>query len=344
MSAPELLEFFHDSVSEKAAAFLERRRSGEWSDDDQATLRAWLAESLLHRAAYLRVEGAVAYAEHLATTHEFKVTPRQDRTAAGRDVIWSRLKMPILIAATIALAATAGLVYLSSSAPPPDRAYSTDIGGRTLLKFADGTVVDLDTDTALRIRMTSAQRMVWLDRGEAWFHVAHNAANPFTVIVGKHRVTDVGTEFLVRRRVSALEVALLNGKAALSTEGAPIAMLAPGDDAIATSASMSVTRKTRQQLADELAWRRGALVFRSSRLVDAVKEINRYNQTKIVIADPSISDLKFTGEIRSDGESDFLFLAQTMMGLHVDRRGEDILLSRAMTAKTHSAARTSREP
>ena len=48
-------------------------------------------------------------------------------------------------------------------------------------------------------------------------------------------------------------------------------MLKPGDDALATPVSLTVTRKTPQELANALAWRRGMLVFRNTRLADVVR-------------------------------------------------------------------------
>ncbi len=322
----------HDAISEHAAEFLERRRFGEWRDTDQAEFDGWIADSLLHRAAYLRLKGFVEYAEHLAAVHTFDV----GRSAPGGNgrIPGNRFGVLLLIAASLLLVAVAGVSLAAYLTQPPDRVYSTDIGGQTLLKFADGTQIELNTDTAIRYRMTTARRTVWLQKGEAWFHVAHNPADPFTVIVGKHRVTDLGTEFLVRRGTDRMEVALLRGRASLSTEGAQTALLKPGEEAIATPISLSVTRKTARELADELAWRRGVWVFRSTRLADAVREVNRYSTTKLIIADPSIADLKFSGEIPNDSYEGFLRVAQSMMNLRADREGNNILLFRAAREKT----------
>jgi transmembrane sensor len=331
----------HDAISERAADFLERRRFEEWSDANQAELDAWIAESFLHRAAYLRVEGAVTYTQHLAAVHAFKMGPKLPQLApgSGRKLNYRRFVFPILAAASIGLFAAIGIPLANYLLQSPVRTFTTDVGGRTLLRFADGTEFELNTDTAVRYRMTNRERIVWLDKGEVWFHVAHNPKNPFAVVVGKHQIADIGTEFLIRRGSSRIEVALLAGGAALSTDGVQTAMLRPGDDAIAASISVSVTRKTAQELADKLAWRHGLLVFRNAELADAVREINRYYTTKLVIADSSIADLKFTGEIKDDNLEGFLYLAQSVMKLHVDRQGKEILLSREVPEKAKRAAR-----
>jgi transmembrane sensor len=338
MTAPDPVSPWEDddAISQRASGFLERRRFGGWSDKDQAELDAWFAESTLHVVAYLRLEGAVARAEHLVA-----FSPREfgQRPPGGNGkVMQGWIVFPLLAAASIALFAALGIPFVNSLMQPPDRTYSTDVGGRTLLSFADQTQIELDTDTVLHFRMTGEERTVWLEKGQAWFHVSHNAANPFTVVVGRHRVTDLGTEFLVRRGSDEVEVALLNGRATLSTEGAQTATLTPGDEATATPVSMSVTRKTPQELADALAWRRGALVFRNTRLADVVREFNRYNTTKLVIADPSIAGVKIYAEIKTNHFDDLLGLVQTVLNLRVDREGNEILISRGQREETKRAA------
>jgi transmembrane sensor len=321
-----------DAIEARAADFLHRRRVHRWSEADQVELNAWLDESTFHRVAYLRLVAGEALIEKVAELRA--PTPR--RLISNRRL---RFMMPFLASAvSLGLIAVLGIAAERYFLQPADRTYSTEVGGRTLLSFADRTQIELDTDTVLHFRMTGEERTVWLEKGEAWFHVSHDASRPFNVIVGRHRITDLGTEFLVRSASDGMEVALLKGRAALSTEGAQTATLAPGDDAIATAVSMTVTRKTQQELADALAWRRGVLVFRNTTLADAVREFDRYNATRIVIADPSIAELKFSAEIKTENYEDFLNIAQTLLKLRVDREGNDILISRA-EGKTKRAVR-----
>ena len=315
-------------IEAQAADFLHRRRVQRWTADDQAELDAWLAEATAHRVAYLRLEDGEIRVERIAD-----FDPRElDKMRPKRRRSYT---IPLLaIAASLIAAAGIGFAVEQLLQPPADRSYGTDVGGRALLSFGDRTQIELDTNTLVRFRMTNHQRIVWLEHGEAWFHVAHDAANPFTVVIGKHRVTDLGTEFLVRRGANGVEVALLSGRAAFSTEGAQTATLRPGDEAMATPNLMYVTHKSAQELADELSWRRGVLVFRNTTLADAVREFNRYNTTKLVIADPSIAGLKFSAELRTDHFEGFLQLAEQVLKLRVDREGNDIFISRGERDET----------
>jgi len=319
---PATASEMHDANAPSAAVYLERQRFGEWSDSDQIELDAWLAESLLHRIAYLRLERIVTYTQHLGAIHAFRDPQPNDGKIA-----WRKYLFPFLAVAALALLAVLGVPLLTFLTQPSDQTFSTAIGDHTLLKFADGTEIELNTDSAIRYRMTTHERTVWLEKGEAWFHVAHNTANPFAVVIGSHRIVDLGTEFVLRRDPDHIEVTLLNGRAALSTDGLQTAMLKPGDDAIATSFSISVTRKSPGELADELAWRRGILVFRNSQLADVVREFNRYNTTKLVIADPAIADRKITANAQLNDYESFLQFAEAELKLRVDREGGTIIIS-----------------
>jgi transmembrane sensor len=325
-----------DTASERAADFFARRRFSAWGDQDEIELDAWLAESALHRVAYLRLEGAVARTEHLVAfdPREF-AQAEQGRRAR---ILRRRFVIPLLIAASIALIAAFGVPFAVYLLTPPDRTFSTDVGGRTTLKFADGTEVELNTDTSMRFRMTTMERTVWLDKGEAWFRVAHNATRPFTAVIGTHRVVDIGTEFLIRRDDQNVEVALLNGHAMLKTQGTATTILAPGDDAIATPISTSVKKKTLQELADELAWRHGMLVFRNKSLADVAREINRYNSTKLVIADASIAGIKISTDLRADDYEAFVRVVEMALNLHANREGNEILITRGQRDETKKAA------
>jgi transmembrane sensor len=329
------LEAGEDVSSQRAAEFLERRRFGEWSKADQAELNAWLAESILHHAAFLRVEAIAARADRLAALNLLEL--RQASSGNGPRAAYRWFVLPLLAAASIALAALWGGPFIASLLQPPDRTDSTDLGGRTLLSFADHTQIELNTNTSIRFRITTAERTVWLEKGEAWFHVSHDAAHPFTVFVNGHRVTDLGTEFVARRDAGNVDVALLSGRATLSAAGAQIATLNPGDEAVATPVSLTVTRRTPQQLADALAWRHGMLVFRDAKLSEVVAEFNRYNAVKLVIADRSITDLKFSAELRTDDYEAFLNLAQNMLNLRADREGNSILIYRMAGKKSRTA-------
>ena len=175
----------------RAAVWLERRDCADWSLKDQTELDEWLAQSPGHMVAFLRAEAAWIRADRFSA-----FGPAMPESAAP-----SRLFAPMLlkIAAALGLVAVLGVAASAMLSRPHERIYSTPIGGRETISFADGSRIELNTDTVLRARMTTEERVVWLDKGEAFFRIKHDAAHPFVVMVGDHRVTDLGTKFMVRR-------------------------------------------------------------------------------------------------------------------------------------------------
>lgn len=326
MGQKELPDTNADTIKARAAEWLERRDREDWSEADQAALDAWLAQSMAHQTAFWRLEAAWDRTARLAALRAPMQAPFVPASPP-------RLS-PVLVGIAAALALVAGLgVAAVLLLRPEDRVYATAIGGRETVAFADGTKIELNTNTQLRARMTTQERIVWLDHGEAYFEVKHDPAHPFVVMVGNRRVTDLGTQFSIHRGAHDLEVAVVDGRvwfdAPDNKAASQNSLLTSGEVATINADKFSVTRRSAKELAVELAWRRGMLVFHDTRLADAVREFNRYNAIKLVVADPSIADLKFSAEIRADNYEDFLQLAQTVLRLHVDRVGNSIFISRA---------------
>ncbi len=190
----------------------------------------------------------------------------------------------------------------------------------------DGSQIELNTNTVLQI--SNNQRDVALVRGEALFQIHHDAAHPFTVSVAGHKVTDLGTEFLIRTSGTKLRVALVEGRARVESDirQDQSATLVPGDVALATSTSLAVTKKPARQLRDELTWRKGILVFDDTTLAEAAAEFNRYNTVKVVIADPNAAQLKINGAIHANDGAEFARLAKNLFGLRAGQVGNEIII------------------
>lgn len=302
-----------------AAEWLERRDREDWSDADQAALNTWL-EQPANRLAYLRLYAAWNYADRLAALRR----PEGEQIVpAPRKPIW-----PIFlrVAAAVAFVVAIGAATAKFVAPAPDRVFTTAIGGRELVSFADGSKIELNTDTVLRTRMTTNKRMVWLDRGEAYFQVKHDGAHPFIVMIGDRRVTDLGTDFFIRRDDTRLEVAVVRGSVRFDARH-ETAMLAPGDVVTAMGDAMSRAKETQHELVDKLGWRRGVLVFSNTRLADAAEEFNRYNREKLIVTDPAAARLTIGGTFPASDVSAFTDVAQDVLGLRVETHGNEIVIS-----------------
>jgi transmembrane sensor len=312
-------------VEMRASLWLEQRAFGDWDKCAEDALNDWLSQSWENRVAFWRLDAAWNRTERLAALRHRAASDGQ-QTAQYQP----RLHMLMGIAAGFAAMAMLGLVAAHLLAQPGQKTYATAVGGHEIIKFADGTRIELNTNTVLRTRMTTAERTVWLDRGEAYFDVRHDAAHPFKVITGKNVVTDLGTKFSIRRDGSHLEVALLDGRVRFGTASGAVqsVLLTPGDTVTATADSIFVAKKPIATIADALSWRQGVLDFDNALLSGVAEEFNRYNHEKIAVIDPAAASVRITGTFRTDNADAFIGTVQRVFQLHVRKDGETVTISR----------------
>ena len=183
----------------------------------------------------------------------------------------------------------------------------------------------------MRAAIDEDRRAVWLDRGEAYFEVAHDPSRPFVVYAGQRRVTVLGTKFSVRRVGDGIEVAVVEGRVRLDPlrdqAKAKPAVVTRGDLVIAKGEATLVTARSVEKVESELSWRQGMLVFDRSTLAEAVAEFNRYNQRKLVVDDPDIAALRIGGSFEAENIDAFARLLQDAFGLDVEDQGGEIVIS-----------------
>jgi len=311
-------------ITSKAAFWIEHSLREDWSEKDQADLDAWLDESPAHHIAYWRLEGAWSETGRLAALRSAPPQPSGEAKHRG----FSRL---FAVTAAIITVAVFGAAAGSRFLEPRMTIYTTGVGGHKTVTLKDGSSIELNTATVLRVS-DGGTRRVWLDQGEAYFQVTHNSMRPFVVTASDHRITDIGTKFLIRRGAGSLEVAVVEGRVRFDAADKPIqsatALLSAGDVAIARAGSLSVVNKTARVLSNELSWRRGVLVFNHTTLAEAAVEFNRYNREKLAVFDPAVARIPIGGTFQMDNTKDFINLAQTVLGLRVEKRGDQTVISR----------------
>lgn len=303
---------------------LARHLTSEWTSADQAALDEWLETSLTNRIAYLRLDAAWERANRLAA-----LQPDDSGIEEAHNRRWPMMLLRVAaVLGVVAVLGVAGFYALQ----PRVKTYATAVGGHEVIRFADGTKVELNTNTVLRARMTTGERVVWLDRGEAYFEVHHDQAHPFVVISGNRRVTDLGTKFLIRRDPERFEVAVTQGRVWFDASGkkseSQTALLTKGFEAVVSSNTLSINRQSDRSLARQLSWRQGVLVFDRVSLTEAAKEFNRYSVRKIVFADAQAADHMIGGAFPTTNIDAFTSAIEIAFGLHIQNRNNEIVISR----------------
>ena len=194
------------------------------------------------------------------------------------------------IVAVIGLALFAGERYVPLDYWLADQRTAT--GEQRTLRLSDGTVINLNTHSAVDVRFDEKQRRVILQDGEILVETGHGDARPFIVETREGRLRALGTRFLVKREAQGTRLSVLKSAVAahpqssadeqILQEGQQVLMRSHGLDPIA---ALNVG-------AD--AWTRGMLVVDNARLEDLVHELGRYRRGHLGVA-PEVADLRITG-------------------------------------------------
>ncbi len=286
-------------IEARASRWLAARDAGAATPQEAAAFERWLDDDIRHRVAFLKLEADWRRTDRL---REVRPLDRAvDPDLLGRPKL--RRPWSMGLAAGVLITLFAGLWAYQQHFSW--QRYETRIGGFSRIVLEDGSVIDLNTNSEVRVRFGKS-REVRLLRGEGRFQVAHDAARPFTVSAADTAVRAVGTAFSVRLRESEqVDVLVSEGKVAVASSHVQrTPPLSAGEAAVVLPDRVSVSRLEPQLLARRLAWTSGKLEFRGETLGEAVEEFNRYNRRQIRLAAASLGALRVGGSFgATDPES-----------------------------------------
>jgi len=351
---------FNQQLYSEAATWLIEFRSGDIDVAGRKEFYDWLRTSPEHMRAYLELaavwnEGSALDPAHsmlegslfettepetnviaLSTPHSERphTIDHADRSQPTR--VSARLagRKILYLAASLLLAAAAGLQWYWHEIRG---VYATGVGEQDRITLSDGSVVELNAQSRIRIRYYSGEREVDLLRGQALFDVTHDATRPFIVHTARSLVRAIGTRFDIYSKADETTVSVIEGTVAVlpitHNQEADPAMSNPGaaaytgPDKIAspdlpsgqvllTSGEQAVVvaqaavKQISPDIAAATAWSQGHIVFHGTRLEDVATEFNRYNTRRLVIRAPELLAFKVTGIFSStDPRSLIRFLA-----------------------------------
>lgn len=322
-----------EETGEIAARWVVRAHARPLSEQEQAELKAWLDLDPRHRGAYVRALAQWIDLDRLATlrgpTARFPRDFSPTRVERETGLLVSRRN---LLAAGVAAFTVmgGGLSWLFRNRGVEH--YVSEIGNVRRISLSDGSMIVLNTDTEVFVRLTERARDIELVRGEVLFEVAHDSTRPFVVNANGMLVKAVGTAFAVRLDTERVGVTVTEGvvevsepvtvaasKAATTmashTESQRISRRVSANERVVVAPtqapevqSIAVEEATRQ-----LAWVGGMVAFNGETLQTAVNEINRHNHRKIVINDPVLADKPVVGVFRTNDLEGFAMAAATAL-------------------------------
>lgn len=168
--------------------------------------------------------------------------------------------------------------------------HATGTGERKDVALADGSQIQLDTNSAIRIAFGPHQREIVLLRGRAFFAVEKDPQRPFAVTAGNAQAIALGTRFDVRHDGSQVAVAVEEGQVAVTLDGRNLLThgILTGGEALALDLSTGAARETNISPEVMGAWREDRLVVDGWSVAQVLDELGRYHRGIILLRDEAL--------------------------------------------------------
>lgn len=334
-------------VFQEASEWVARLQADDVTAEDRARFETWRSAHPLHRRTFEELTGtwnrfaaarplvaAVTFSQSMNETAARAEAHRPRERSLGYRVAWAAALAGVL-------AGFGAFAYLHRS---PGRTYVTTIGEHATVSLPDGTTLELDGDSRARVDFSTRYRIVHLERGEAFFNVAHNAQWPFWVVGGGSWVRDVGTAFNVQLNATGMRVTVSQGtvkvgviapllreiplqEAVLSHETA-LSVLTAGNQAYLSGSAVKIQPLSAVQLVRAISWRAQTLYFENAPLSEVAEELSRYTPLHLVIAGERLRKLPMAGtfEASPQGVETFLAMLNQGLGLTVHHQANAIVI------------------
>jgi transmembrane sensor len=334
------LEFEQD-VEAAAAAWDTCQRSANCTPEDRAAFARWIAADPLHRETFERLQ--VMYRVFRSSKNSPVLRSVYDSVRAMRNR--RRRRGKVALAAVFAVAALATALW--AFAPNllgflhGGETYVTGVGQRSNVTLQDGSSLELNSQTTVKVSFNDKQRLVTLLDGQVLFRVAHNAKWPFVVRARDREIVALGTAFDVRLERSAMRVTLLEGKVSVTQDEDTSSAVVPEKPVVLTPGEQLVTRRVaaaslKQTMRDQTSevvrdidiakvtgWRDGQVFLEDLSLGDAVAEMNKHSAVQIVLSDPSLDRLRVNGMFRAGEQEAFVTALESYFPIKAESRGDN---------------------
>jgi|GEM_PF-386327 len=314
-------DFLHeDPVIDEALDWFLLIQGGDLDQASQDRFQAWIAENPRHEEEFVKLGGLWDSVDFEEAAGQVKTDRFADGAPAGSEqplMTGEQATQPrkwLYTAAAVCLLIF-GFYQFSPFAVQWQADYRTAYGDLQTITLSDGTVMTLNSGSAVALDFSEKTRTIRLLKGEAFFDVTRNAARPFRVSSGLGEVTVLGTAFAVRTGDVLDRVILEHGRLAVRSHAKPNenALLTSGD--MITVSETSLSAKKAADLKQLLAWRRGRVIFSSIPLSQALAEFERYTDKSIFLLSPDKADLAVSGNYRIDDMNAALTILAEATGL-----------------------------
>jgi transmembrane sensor len=314
------------SLKDEAIDWLIRLSEENCSTADRQAFEKWINQSIAHQTTYEEISRRMDWLERVA---KMDIHTRKNALHYAKNKRRRIKKYRVRFAVTVCVFLTFGLATFSSEGwYGMNHYYQVARGNHETITLADGSNMEINTDSEVNVRINHWQRSVDVLRGEVYFRVAHDPNKPFIVNAGAGRTIDIGTEFDVYRQPEKVIIAVQEGRVRVEAKK-NIDLVASQATAYNQSGDF-VGLPSKLNVDSVTAWRQGKVVFNNQRLDEVLAEIGRYHNTKLSLAELNLANNKVSGTFFIDRlENNLSTIANSLnLTLHRLDNGEIVLSKR----------------
>jgi transmembrane sensor len=322
-----------DDTEREASAWFARMNADDVTADDRARFEAWRGAHLCNAKAYAAL--SATWQELVKSGPLVRAVNFGQVMNAASDPPAPRRRWAVMgVAAGIVAMVVGGAWNLYKQ--KEETRFQTAIGEQAAIALPDGSSFDLNTNSRIWVDYSQRRRVIRLERGEAYFKVAHDTQRPFWVRAGDYWVRAVGTAFNVYLTPTGVEVTVSEGTvnvvnaagnesppsdAAITQSASPVTA---GEQADAHGRAEVIHELNSAQLSRLLAWRKSSLYFQDQPLGDVVNELMRYTTLKIEFDDDALRRLPVGGTFQTspEGAEALLTMLRDGFGTTIRRDGQ----------------------
>ena len=313
---------------------IDREQRGEASPAELQELTEWRRASIANEHEYRRLVRMLGVTRTLVSS--LRSEPPSAASVLGRrrddaqSAQASRARwIPWLIAVGAAAAGVvAGFVLPRASAPAPSWGVAdvaTGAAEMTTVQLGDGSVVRLAPASRLRVIASDSAREVTLD-GRAFFVVAKMPARPFVVHTAAGNARVLGTRFELATQEHDLKLVVVEGRVALTTSAGHVEVGAGEQSGVRDRQTIAPTPVANADRMEQ--WVGKFLVFQSTPVRDAAREVERMYGVRIVVADSVISKRTVTATFTDQTATQVLDVICSVVNAQCESKPGEVVISR----------------
>jgi transmembrane sensor len=328
-----------EQIRQEAIDWLLLLRQEELASEDLNAFAEWLARDGSHVAAFFEAEQL--FMDMTAAARDLQapagVAP-QRRTRTKHGSRWLSLRSGPWLKTSLAVAAAWLLGFhliLPERWSPLDfygSDYRTGVGEVRRIPLPDGSLVILDTDTAIGVDLDGPLRRITLQRGRLHVEVKSDPQRPFEVL-GQHlAVRALGTAFDVRQDPADTEVTVQEHAVSArllghSGDGQAVVTVHAGQQ-IRYRGGNRLPPPEAVSMEQASAWQQKRLLVSDRPLEQLIPEIERYQFGRIFLSGGELKSLRVSGLFDLDHPEHAIKSLCLALGLRETRIGPWVLLHR----------------